>query len=219
MSFQPLHERSAALQAERERSWPPEQLAKNARQRAVLAQRFDPAAIAQPGQRLADARLVDQNGQRLTLSALTAHGAAVLVFFRFGGCPACNIALPYYDQTLAAPLKAAGIPLVAVSAQVPVDRGIIERHHLSFPVAGDPNYALARELGITFLPEEQPAVPPASPGSAPRWAPTAEIDQPAVLILDPGLVVRRFWVSPDWLARTEAADILAALPEAARAAA
>jgi hypothetical protein len=34
-----------------------------------------------------------------------------------------------------------------------------------------------------------------------------------VLILDPGLVVRRFWVSPDWLARTEAAEILAALPK------
>ena len=30
-----------------------------------------------------------------------------------------------------------------------------------------------------------------------------EIDQPAVLILDPGLVVRRLWVSPDWLARTD----------------
>lgn len=216
-----LRERFAALQAERERTWAPEQLAKNAGQRAVLVERFDPAAVAQPGAILPDATLVDQDGQSLTLGALTAHGPAVLVFFRFAGCPACNIALPYYNEALAPVLDQAGIPLVAVSAQTPVDRGIIERHGLGFRVAADPDYGLARALGITFFPEDQPAVAPGQPWiGATMGTQSYEIDQPAVVILEPGLRLRRLWVSPDWMDRTEAQDILAALPEiAARAAA
>jgi len=209
-----LAQRFAELQAERERTWQPEQLAGNARQRAALVASFDPAAVAQPGSLLPDATLIDADGKAVTLSDLVAHGPAVLVFFRFAGCPACNIALPYYDETLAAPLRAAAIPLVAVSAQNPVDRGIIDRHGLSFPVAGDPDYVLSRALGITFLPLDQPAVAPGQP-----WIGTTlgtnsyEIDQPAVLIINADRTVRQLWVSPDWLARTEAGEVLAALPE------
>jgi len=209
-----LAERFAELQAERERTWPPEQLAKNADQRAALVAAFDPATVAQPGSLLPDTTLVDQDGKAVALSDLLANGPAVLVFFRFAGCPACNIALPYYDETLAAPLKAAGIPLVAVSAQNPVDRGIIDRHGLSFPVAGDPDYALSRALGITFLPLEQPAVT-----SGQNWIGATlgtnsyEIDQPAVLIINADRTVCQLWVSPDWLNRTETGNILAALSE------
>jgi len=216
-----LRERFAALQAERERTWAPEQLAKNAGQRAALVERFDPGAVAQPGDVLADVTLVDQDGQPITLGALTAQGPAVLVFFRFAGCPACNIALPYYNEQLLPALSQAGIPLVAVSAQTPVDRGIIDRHALAYPVAADPGYALSRALGITFFPEDQPAVAPGQPWiGATLGTNSYEIDQPAVLIIEPGLKVRQLFVSPDWLERTDAADVLATLPEVgARAAA
>jgi peroxiredoxin len=115
----------------------------NAQQRAALVAAFDPAAVAQSGHRLPDVRLIDRDGASFALSLLVAHGPAVLIFFRFGGCPACNIALPYYDETLAAPLTASGIPLIAVSAAKPVDPGMADRHGLSFPVAADPDYARA----------------------------------------------------------------------------
>lgn len=212
MTKKSLEQRFAELQAERERSWAPEQLAKNAGQRATLVKRFDPSAIAQIGDILPDVRLVDQDGAAVSLSALVAKGPAVLVFFRFGGCPACNIALPYYDETLALPLTLAGIPLLAVSAQTPVDRSIIDRHNLSFPVTADPGYELARALNITFFPDDQPEVAPGQPWiGATLGTQSYEIDQPAVLIVNPDLSVRRLWVSPDWLARTEAEDVLAEL--------
>jgi peroxiredoxin len=210
-----LRERFAALQAERERTWAPEQLAKNAGQRAALVERFDPAAVPQPGDVLADATLVDQDGQSLTLSALTAQGPAVLVFFRFAGCPACNIALPYYNEQLLPALQAAGIPLLAVSAQNPVDRGIIDRHGLGYSVAADPDYALSRALNISFFPEDQPTVAPGQPWiGATLGTNSYEIDQPAVLIIEPSLKIRQLFVSPDWLDRTDAETVLAALPEA-----
>lgn len=221
MSHTSLQERFAQLQAERERTWKPEQLARNAGQRRVLVERHDPSAHPQAGSTLPPFTLVDQDGRSLSSAELTAGGPAVLVFFRFGGCPACNIALPYYNETLWPQLRAAGIPLVAVSAQVPVDRTLFERHRLGFTVAGDPGYALGRALGITFLPEEQPKVAPGESWiGATLGTDSYEIDQPAVLILDRGNVVRWLDVSPDWLARTESEAVLAQLPELkARAAA
>lgn len=219
MSHKPLGERYAELQAERERTWKPEQIARNANQRRVLVERHDPAAHPAPGDAVAPFTVIDQDGTALTRDALTANGPAVLVFFRFAGCPACNIALPYYNETLWPYLRDAGIPLIAVSAQNPVDRGIIDRHGLGFPVAADPDYALGRALGITFLPEEQPKVAPGESWiGATLGTDSYEIDQPAVLILDRGgpdqaARVRWFDVSPDWLNRTDSAAILSQLPE------
>lgn len=221
MTYKTLGERYAELQAERERTWQPEQLARNAAQRQVLVERHAGKTLPQPGDTVAPFTVIDQDGGTLTRDGLTANGPAVLVFFRFAGCPACNLALPYYNETLWPALQQAGVPLVAVSAQNPVDHGIIDRHGLGFPVAADPDYALGRALGITFLPEDQPKVAPAESWiGATLGTDSYEIDQPAVLILDRGGKVRWFDVSPDWLQRTESDAILAQLPEVgARAAA
>lgn len=202
----------AALQAERERTWSPDQLERNASQRRVLVERHDPAALPEVGEKVGPFTLIDQDGRELTRDEILADGPAVLVFFRYGGCPACNIALPYYDETLLPHLHERGVRLIAVSAQLPVDSELIARHGLRFTVAGDPGYALARQLGITFLPDDQPAVAPGQ-----NWIGAAlgtdsyEIDKPAVLVLDQDARIRFFEVSPDWLQRTDSETIVAAL--------
>lgn len=208
-----LNDRFAALQAERERTWSAEQLERNASQRRVLALRHDPSRQPKAGDTVAPFTLIDQDGRELTRDAILANGPAVLVFFRFGGCPACNIALPWYNKTLLPELRARGIRLIAVSAQIPVDRDLIARHGLDFTVASDPGYALGRQLGITFLPEEQPSVAPGQPWiGATLGTDSYEIDQPAVLALASDASVLFFEASPDWLKRTESETILAALP-------
>ena len=215
----PLNDRFAALQAERERTWKPEQLERNAAQRRILTERHDPAALPGVGDEVGPFTLIDQNGRELTREAILADGPAVLVFFRFGGCPACNIALPYYNETLLPRLRERGIRLVAVSAQVPVDPELIARHGLGFTVAGDPGYALSRSLGITFLPEDQPEVTPGQNWiGATLGTDSYEIDKPAVLVLTQDARIAFFDVSPDWLERTETGAILAALPETVSAA-
>ncbi|MYM00259.1 redoxin domain-containing protein [Novosphingobium sp. FGD1] len=211
---QTLAERFAALQAEREQTWSPEQLERNAAQRRVLVERHDIAGLPRLGDTIAPFTLIDQDGRELTRDGILADGPAVLVFFRFGGCPACNIALPYYNETLLPTLRERGVSLVGVSAQLPVDRDLIARHELGFTIAGDPGYALARALSITFLPEEQPGVVPGQSWiGATLGTKSYEIDKPAVLVLDEDARVRFFDVSPDWLARTESEAVLAALPE------
>jgi len=205
-----LRARYAALQAERERDWPPAQLARNAAQRQQLVARFDPATMAQPGDVLPNVELDDVEGAVLTLDALTAQGPALLIFFRFAGCPACDIALPYYAETLWPVLRARGIPLVALSPQQP-DRlaEIKRRHDLPFAVATDRDNQLARLLGIAFVPDDRPSPPPAGWIGEVTGTGSWELPQPAALLLGPGRVVQRLQVSPDWLDRPEADDILA----------
>ncbi|WP_404482478.1 peroxiredoxin-like family protein [Novosphingobium sp. BL-52-GroH] len=208
-----LNDRFAQLQAERERTWSAEQLERNAAQRRLLVERHDTAALPGVGDEVAPFTLIDQDGRDLTRDEILAEGPAVLVFFRFGGCPACNIALPYYNETLLPHLRERGVRLVAVSAQLPVDREVIARHGLGFTVAGDPGYALARALGITFLPEDRPAVAPGDTWiGATLGTDSYEIDKPAVLVLDQDARITFLDASPDWLQRTESAAILAALP-------
>jgi len=217
-----LAARFAALQAERERTWAPAQLAANAGQRAGLIAAHNPAAHPAPGTDIAPFTLIQADGGTLTSAALLAGGPAVVVFFRFGGCPACNIALPYYEERLWPALKAAGIRLVAISAQTPVDTGIVLRNGLTFPVTTDPDYTLARRLGITFFPEAQPEIAPGTDWiGATLGTHSWEMTQPAVLVLNADGTLRHMAVSPDWLDRPEAENILAHVPEVtgARAAA
>ena len=205
-----LVERFAALQAEREQSWSFEQLAGNARQRASLVQHYDAGNHAAAGDQLAPFILIDGDGALLTSAQLLKQGPAVIIFYRFGSCPACNIALPYYNETLWPALAARGIQLIAVSPQLPVDPGLVDRHGLRFPIYGDPDYALARTLGITFLPDERPAVVPGQSWiGAILGTNSYELPQPAIVVLGSDHRIHDILVSPDWLVRPEAETILA----------
>jgi peroxiredoxin len=204
-----LKDRYAALQAEREKSWSPTQLAGNARQRRVLLERFDPAAVAQPGTLLPPLSFAEVDGDVLTLDDLTAKGDALFVFFRFAGCPACNIALPYYAATLAPALKQRGISFVALSPQLPhLLRDIKVRHDLPFLVATDADNALARLLHIDFQPDDRPVPPPSGWIGETIGTNSWILPQPAFLLVGAGRVVRWLHVSPDWLDRPEAETVL-----------
>lgn len=218
-----LNEQFAALHAERVRTMDPEKLRRNIAQRAALVAAFDPAAVVRPGDRAQPFELRDVEGGGLSRDALIAGGPAVLIFFRFAGCPACNLALPYYHRTLWPALATAGIRLVAISPQVPERlRDIRVRHDLGYTVASDPGNWLARSWGIAFEPSPQDR-PPLVAGEP--WigeltgTGTWELPQPAVVIIGRDAIVRFVAVSPDWLVRTEAHEILEAVGELRLAAA
>jgi peroxiredoxin len=214
-----------ALHAERERTWEPEKLRRNVEQRRALVATFDPDAVVKAGDRVAPFALELSTDGTVTLDALTADGPVLLIFYRFSGCPACNIALPYYDRQLRPVLERAGVRLVAVSPHLP-EQGIDAirtRHGLGFEVASDRGNALARRFGLAFVPEDAPP----APTDGGEWigsltgTGTWELPQPAAILIDRDHVVRFADVSPDWLRRTEAGPLLAvvaALPETAAAA-
>ncbi|WP_034411550.1 peroxiredoxin-like family protein [Derxia gummosa] len=210
-----LHQIFRELHAHRERTMDPAALAININQRATLVREADPARWVKAGDVLDDFTLHEVDGEPLTADALLRHGPVVLIFFRFEGCPACNLALPYYQRNLLGPARALGATLVAVSPQLPERLGAIKRRHeLGFLVASDPGNALATRLGITYEFDE-----PSKQASLARGAPigevtgtgTWELPMPTVVVIGPGRRVAFADVHPDWLLRTEAAPVIEAL--------
>lgn len=215
MSQESLAKLLADLHAERVRSWDPAALQINIDQRATLVETADPAAWIKVGDRVDPFTLKDVEGGDLTLAGLTADGPTVLVFFRFAGCPACNIALPYYERALQPTLKALGVPLVAVSPQIP--ERLVEirtRHDLSFKVASDLDNALGRRFGILYTADAASQAAQRAKGAfigETTGTGTWELPQPTVVVIGRDQIVRFADVSPDWLARTEAEPVIAAV--------
>jgi peroxiredoxin len=207
-----LKARLAALHEERRRTWEPAALQANIDQRQRLVDEADPAGWVKVGDVVADFELREVDGETLSLYGLLAEGPLVLVFFRFAGCPACNIALPYYQERLAPELAAIGAQLVAVSPQVPEKLVEIKRRHgLEFRVASDAN-ELGRRFGVLYEPDEASKVAAKAKGSFigdTTGLGTWELPQPAVVVIGQDRVVRFAEVSPDWLVRTEAEPVLA----------
>ena len=213
-----LADRLGALHAERLRTWDPAVLQINIDQRAELVASADPSHWPRVGERLSDVQLIDVETGPFRLYERTAAAPLLLLFFRFAGCPACNIALPYYNETLWPALTARGINLLAISPQRP-DRlvEIKQRHQLGFAVATDPDNAFGRRLGITFIAN---AATQAQRKAGATWigettgTGTWELPQPTAVLLDTQNLVRFIDVTPDWMQRTEAQTIIDAVDHA-----
>src|SRR5690606_34945800 len=98
---------------------PADKLKINVDQRRLLVETTERSAFVKAGDQVEPFDLTEVDAGPLSLEALTKNGPLVLIFFRFAGCPACNIALPYYDQHLAPELRRLGATLVGVSPQAP----------------------------------------------------------------------------------------------------
>jgi peroxiredoxin len=194
-----------ALHAERIKTWPADQLQRNIEQRRINGERFDAQKAPKLGEVIAPFELESVQGGALRSQDLVKGGSAVLVFFRHESCPACNIALPYYDRNLWPTLKSLGIPLVAISPQIPGSLiNVKNRHNFTFHVASDPGARLGRRFGLTFKSEGEPKPESIADG-------LAEMTHPAVVVIDTNHKVRFVDVTPNWMARTEAEPVIEAV--------
>jgi peroxiredoxin len=193
----------------------PEDLQVNIDQRQLLEDTADRSAFVQPGQLVAPFSLPEVHGGVVELERLLTTGPVVLVFFRFEGCPACNIALPHYQQYLYPALRDLGATLVAISPQVPEKLvAVKDRFNLDFPVATDVDNWLARSFGIVFASSEASQAHARAKGNdlgetlgTGKW----ELPMPTVVVIDQDRVVRFADVHPDWLIRTEAPVVIDAV--------
>jgi peroxiredoxin len=205
----------ADLHAERVRTMAPDALAINVRQRAHLVETADRDGFVEPGDRLAPFTLDVAGGGTVALEEVLRHGPAVLLFFRFAGCPACNLALPYYQRTLYPGLLELGATLIAISPQVPERLvEIRDRHGLEFTIASDRNNALARTFGIAFEADVDSRTYMQDRGVVlgdVTGTGTWELPMPALIVVAQDRTVRFADISPDWLVRTEAAPVLEAV--------
>ena len=107
------------------------------------------------GDQAPDLTLPDALGQAQRLKDMWQRGPLVLLFYRGGWCPYCNLELRAWQQHLER-LHGVGGSLVAVSPQTPDNSlSTAEKNALAFPVLSDSQLKLARAFGVAFtLPPE-----------------------------------------------------------------
>jgi peroxiredoxin len=122
-----------------------------------------------------------------------------------------------YQHDLVTKLAASKARLLAISPQRP-DQSLstVEKAELDFLVLSDPANRVTRRVGIVFQPADEVLGAQRQLGlelAQINAEGSTELPRPTVLIVDADHTVRFVDVQPDYTARTEVADILAALDD------
>jgi peroxiredoxin len=194
---------------------PAEVVAVFASDQSALAAGGVPAGAVSAGDKLPAFTLPDATGQTWTLDELTADGPAVIVFYRGGWCPYCNLTLRTYERDLLPQLTAYSARLVAISPETPdASLSTRERAELSYTVLSDTGAQLAATLGIAFDPSAEGLAAQRKLGVDIRTTRAdggTVLPMPTVLIVDTDHIVRFVDIHADYTGRTEVSDIVAAL--------
>jgi peroxiredoxin len=171
---------------------------------------IEQAALA-VGQRAPQISLPNAKGEQIDLAKLWQQGPLILVFYRGGWCPYCNLELRAWQQLLPE-VKAKGAQLVAISPQTP-DNSLStrEKNELAFEVLSDSDLHAANGFGIAFdMPQELIDLYssvghdlPQTNGNG-RWA----LPVPATYVIDREGIIRYANVDADYRNRAEPSDVL-----------
>lgn len=154
-------------------------------------------------------------GEATTTAALFDGRTTVVVFYRGGWCPYCNVTLRTYERDLVPELQARGVALVAVSPQRPDGSlSTAEAAGLTYDVVSDPGNGLAAALGIVDDGSDEVRAAQRALGldlEQVNGEGDRRLPMPAVVIVGADRRVRWADVHPDYTTRTPVEDILAAL--------
>jgi peroxiredoxin len=159
--------------------------------------------------------LPDAHGKSFNVASLLANGPVVVIFYRGGWCPYCNLELKAY-QSLLPRFAAAGTSLVAISPEKPDDTvTTAEKNALAFPVLSDIGYSVGKAFGIVYaFTDELRSVYggfnldiPAKNGTPDDWS----LPLSATYVIGADGVILFADTSVDYRYRTDPLDVLAAL--------
>jgi peroxiredoxin len=129
---------------------PPDRIAAYQRGVDALAASGLAAGAVKVDELAPDFTLPNAHGARVTLSRLLYSGPVVLVFYRGGWCPYCNLQLRAYQRMLPE-IRALGASLVAVSPETPDDSlSTVEKNELGFEVLSDAQGDAGRAYRLMF---------------------------------------------------------------------
>ncbi|MEM7622406.1 MAG: peroxiredoxin-like family protein [Planctomycetota bacterium] len=157
--------------------------------------------------------LPDAQGNPVSLASLLGDGHVVMVWYRGGWCPYCNLTLRAYQEVLPQ-IKEAGGTLVAVSPELP-DNALTtkEKNELDFVVLTDENNRVARDFGVVFSLTGAVHDNYNKNFDFDTWngQPSGELPLAATYVIDASGVVRYAFLDADYRERAEPSEVLAAL--------
>lgn len=117
--------------------------------REIIATGIEGSAL-KTGDKAPDFALTSAKGETVTLSERLKDGPVVLIFYRGGWCPYCNLELRAYQQEMES-FKALGASLIAVTPESPDNSlSTSEKNELSFDVLSDTGFEASDAFGLTF---------------------------------------------------------------------
>ncbi len=165
---------------------------------------------------LKDFVLSNQSGEQRSLAELRASGPVVIIFYRGGWCPYCNLELHAYQQILPQ-LEASGAQLVAITPELPDNSlSTIEKNSLKFEVLSDVGSDYAKEIGLAFsLPENLRPIYKELGGDLEKFNGAGQFDLPipATFVVDSDGKVAFAHVDPDYTTRANPEDVLSVVQE------
>ncbi len=172
-------------------------------------------AQAQAGAPLPDTRVFTETGEATTLRALTDGRPAVLVFYRGGWCPYCNLHLAALAE-IEPQILAAGHTILAISPDQPSKlKATPDREKLGYRLISDRHAEAARALGIAFEVPAELVVKYKNEYQIDLEAASGEthhlLPHPAVFVVGGDGVIRYAHVNSDYKIRLKPEEILAVI--------
>ncbi len=179
----------------------------------LIASNFLAKAL-KTGDTVANFILPDASGRLVSLYETLKQGPVILVFYRGGWCPYCNLELRAY-QRLLPQIRDAGVQLMAISSQSPdASLSTQEKNALAYPVLSDGRNSAASSFGILFkLPPTLAALYKELGHDLPKLhsAGTWELPVPATYVISQNHTILHHDVDVDYRKRMEPADALAVI--------
>lgn len=174
----------------------------------------DPATALNVGAAAPPFTLTDAVGTPYSLTSLLSEGPVVLIFYRGGWCPFCNVQLRAF-QLARMRLRALKANVLLISPErFQESLSLIERQSLQFPVLSDVGNLVARQYGVAVrLDQEQrkrhleQEIDLVESNGDEAW----ELPMPATFVIDSNRRIRYAFVSADYTQRAEPAEVLAVL--------
>jgi len=171
-------------------------------------------AALNTGDLAVDAELPDAQGNQVTLSELWSKGPLVVVWYRGGWCPYCNLQLQAMQAALPA-IKQAGGTLVAITPETP-DNSLTtsEKNKLEFIVLSDQGNEVAKKYGVVFKLPAKVSPIYKSLGidlATSNGDDSDELPLAATYVIDKTGKIRYAFLDANYTKRAEPADVVEAL--------
>ena len=172
----------------------------------TVAEDISPILI---GETLPNANFQNSEGEYVQLKALLGEKPTVLVFYRGGWCPYCNVQLSGLVEIEEDVLKL-GYQIVAIS---PDDyknlQSTIENNSTKYKLLSDPNGKFIKEIGIAF--KTSSSLKEYITGKGQKGETSPVMPAPTVMIVDKKGVIKFEYINPNYKERISGEMLLSVL--------